>query len=153
METKELIEIYDKLDDIHNKLAKCTYIDLSQYTELSIILIEVKEKLLQLEFQPKSKKSAEDVLEKHVSLKSPNGNFYTEDDILKAMQEYAQIQLPQWISVKDRLPESKKEVIITDGKYVQTGSYQPDAKQNWHIGQNVFVNTITHWMPLPNAPK
>ena len=51
-----------------------------------------------------------------------------------------------WISVKDRLPEKFKEVIVSteDGR-VKSAIYI--GRDQW----NTFLN-ITHWMEYPEAP-
>jgi hypothetical protein len=52
-----------------------------------------------------------------------------------------------WISVKDRLPDKFKEVIVaTEGGRVKSAIYAGDDK--W----NTFLN-ITHWMEYPEAPE
>ena len=63
----------------------------------------------------------------------------------------------EWISVKDRLPEDEKEMIlVTDGDTVITGFmftledgkvYTPGLKMG---GRSMEV---THWMPLPEPPE
>lgn len=54
---------------------------------------------------------------------------------------------PQWISVKERLPDNALEVIaISNGK--STAFLHKLAYCRWVIDE-----TITHWMPLPEAPK
>ena len=68
-----------------------------------------------------------------------------------------------WIDINFELPELDDEVIITDGKYVSTGTFgralshpedypkaiamrfRPSSGQTWF--------DITHWMPLPEPPK
>lgn len=61
----------------------------------------------------------------------------------------------EWISVKDRLPEDGIRVLTyadngamfaathNDGWYVDTGEYYYASP----------LAIITHWMPLPDAPK
>lgn len=52
-----------------------------------------------------------------------------------------------WISVKERLPDNALEVIaISNGK--STAFLHKLAYCRWIIDE-----TITHWMPLPEAPK
>ncbi len=70
-----------------------------------------------------------------------------------------------WISVEDRLPESRDDTVLvyfseTDGietVHIQdyfddiTAGLDSDGNQlysKWYISQNV-----THWMPLPEPPK
>jgi len=60
-----------------------------------------------------------------------------------------------WISVKDRLPQVKEDVLIYD-------SHHRNIYKAWYIGDidvwfsneylPQFIN-ITHWMPLPEPPK
>lgn len=78
----------------------------------------------------------------------------------------------EWISVKKELPDKYKRVIVTNGKdvclhYKQSGWNQegfegddlypigdyksPDGK--WAECCQIDEGTITHWMPLPEAPK
>ena len=58
----------------------------------------------------------------------------------------------KWISVKDRLPEMYKNVLVirTDGKirFDAIGSLNVWYEEVWHTG-----NPVTHWMPLPQPPK
>ena len=66
-------------------------------------------------------------------------------------------KVPQWISVEDRLPIdrlSKYLVAFRDagGSIVDMARYFPSdgwTCDNWDVPQNL----ITHWMPLPEAPK
>lgn len=69
----------------------------------------------------------------------------------------------EWISVKERMPEPEKPVLVfddfgdmttaylhnyswgtTDWHLCETGSYADDADVD---------GTVTHWMPLPEPPK
>lgn len=54
----------------------------------------------------------------------------------------AAAEFPKWISVKDRLPEAP-------GYYLTWGSCGPEVLHfafRWRAD-------VTHWMPLPEAPK
>ena len=57
------------------------------------------------------------------------------------------LKKPQWISVKERLPENGIEVlVVSDG---ETGaSWHEKGEFGWAIG-----GTVTHWMPLPEPPE
>ena len=56
-----------------------------------------------------------------------------------------------WISVKDRLPKSGKEVLfITGWKTMCVGFYRDFS--GWSNGEFVGID-VTHWMPLPKPPK
>lgn len=61
------------------------------------------------------------------------------------------ITVQEWVSVKDRLPE-------TSGLYAISKYNVPTLA--WYTGKDwrfantaAVVNDITHWMPLPEAPK
>lgn len=59
----------------------------------------------------------------------------------------------KWISVKDKLPNKKQEVICFDGKEVFSGvEYSEKYGFTW-IDLGYTPNDITHWMPLPDPPK
>ncbi len=56
---------------------------------------------------------------------------------------------PQWISVKDRLPEKNGNYLVcTKAMSVFTTHYWTDETRWSH-----YTNHITHWMPLPDPPK
>lgn len=59
----------------------------------------------------------------------------------------------EWISVKDRLPEEYETILCFDGSYVQPsvlldGEFIEDDKYEGYP-----ICGVTHWMPLPEAPK
>ena len=56
----------------------------------------------------------------------------------------------EWISVEDRLPEETgKYLVSTKNGVVYQTKYYSGGK--W--GQKDKGKNITHWMPLPEAPK
>ena len=61
---------------------------------------------------------------------------------------------PKWISVEERLPEPDKNVLtLKNRKCVRIGYYSEDCEE-WVINDMVaYDEDITHWMPLPKAPK
>lgn len=72
-----------------------------------------------------------------------------------------EVQQMRWIPVEERLPgDSDGLVIMTDGEIVypsygyamfgfdgKLGVFAPTKKKPWGVMQ------VTHWMPLPKAPK
>jgi hypothetical protein len=59
----------------------------------------------------------------------------------------------EWISVEDRLPEDyNKYLLFLDNGRITIGWYHGDAMQFVEDGI-VMIETVTHWMPLPEAPK
>jgi hypothetical protein len=64
-----------------------------------------------------------------------------------------QAAAPQWISVKERLPEVLESVLIL---YAPTNEARNDYRMEcWNWPENPVYETqfVTHWMPLPVAPK
>ena len=64
----------------------------------------------------------------------------------------------EWISVKDRLPPRYKKILVVNGHgYVTISAFvkELDGKWTWlsESGKYNHINDITHWMPLPEAPK
>lgn len=63
-------------------------------------------------------------------------------------------QKPEWISVKDRLPDKKCEAYLCSldsclfpgSRYISIRAFCDDGK--WEAN-----GTVTHWMPLPELPK
>ena len=65
----------------------------------------------------------------------------------------------QWVSVKDRLPEEQKEVLIYLPEYdsVETAALFEIPSLNlkeWAQKEDAYMlNEVSHWMPLPEPPK
>ena len=64
--------------------------------------------------------------------------------------------LPEWISVKDRLPNKEQDVlafsVLGNETRITLAGYCNDG--TWFDGIfNCYINTVTHWMPLPEPPK
>lgn len=75
----------------------------------------------------------------------------------------------EWISVKDRLPEIVKLVLVTDGKATfygwlmqgTTRTADGEYVKMWVVPFRQFEDAwyienrspIAHWMPLPEPPK
>ena len=80
---------------------------------------------------------------------------------LQAENERLKAQVPRWIPVEERLPEDADGlVVMTDGECVhpsygnamfgleeKLGVFASTKKKPWGFMQ------VTHWMPLPKAPK
>jgi len=74
----------------------------------------------------------------------------------------------EWISIKDRLPKPLQDVLIItkEGDY-NIANYEDeyDPKDCWmhsfpmnrdyekSTGHSYYITDVTHWMPLPSAPK
>ena len=61
------------------------------------------------------------------------------------------VTVQQWISVKDRLPEQNKDVLV----YTITHDVRKAhcyGERSW-FGHDGIWRCVTHWMPLPEPPK
>lgn len=81
---------------------------------------------------------------------------YSESDIgymirKQTTVDAAEVLRSQWISVKDKLPEKFKPVIVCreDGKVEQ--GYK-DVGDWWKV-YGTRTKRVTHWMPLPDPPE
>lgn len=65
--------------------------------------------------------------------------------------------MPRWISVKDRLPDDQRNVLVVNGHcYIRIVGYWGKRGGQWrwlHNGCFAHYNDITHWMPVPEPPK
>lgn len=59
----------------------------------------------------------------------------------------------RWISVKEKLPENHKEVLIYCGSYHEIGWYESDNKSWRSDFLGCCTDDVTHWMPLPEPPE
>ena len=62
----------------------------------------------------------------------------------------------RWISVEERRPEPGKRVLATDGVFV--GEAYRTSADTWRRYDGIAMrdclgSVVTHWMPLPEAPK
>ena len=67
------------------------------------------------------------------------------------------VTVQEWISVKDRLPENREDVLVVafwhERWNVQWGWYAPNGRV-WHVGLMEETDyPVSHWMPLPEPPK
>ena len=81
-------------------------------------------------------------------------------DPIEAVADYlldSGVTVQEWISVKDRLPEADKYVlVITDSGSVKTARcnfYKNGTEVCWATNDGLGERAITHWMPLPQPPK
>lgn len=91
-----------------------------------------------------------------------NGNPAAERLAIEALRAQQESK-PQWISVKDRLPEDMGAVLVIvsgtprknitlDGAY-EFGEYDPDEGWILEMWPEWKDATVTHWMPLPEPPE
>ena len=74
--------------------------------------------------------------------------------IEEARRAVPAVSIPQWISVKERLPRNYIEVIVFDA--ISRGMFLGaiGSSGEWEIpGYRTDAFNFTHWMPLPEPPK
>ena len=62
----------------------------------------------------------------------------------------------EWISVEERFPEGSTRVLAYSKKYNEVGVYYYGGADEWWDNDgwaSAKYYEITHWMPLPEAPK
>ena len=98
-----------------------------------------------------------DVREKLVELLNASSDIrmpYTPTEIVADRLIAHGVTVQEWISVKDRLPEVGKKVLVyckENKNDYEIGAYS-DTYRGFFVRQTWYEN-ITHWMPLPQPPK
>ena len=74
-------------------------------------------------------------------------------ELMAAISIIPAVSVPQWISVKDRLPKYENPVLAGNAElcFVNTAWYHVATKR-WVFPSGTFCE-VTHWMPLPEPPK
>lgn len=75
------------------------------------------------------------------------------EQIEEALRAVPAVSAPQWISVKDRLPDDNDRVIAFRPYEAEVSAYRYCVKWGWSLKTSMSYNGITHWMPLPKPPK
>ena len=78
-------------------------------------------------------------------------------DALAYIQQL-EAQVPRWIPVEERLPATDDDVLIVTNNEFGTGyevgqGYYDICDEEWFGHAYVGTIDVTHWMPLPKAPK
>lgn len=62
----------------------------------------------------------------------------------------------EWISIKEKYPNSGEIVLIAAGVFVSTACFVLEQPGRTHVFLDESGDTeegVTHWMPLPDPPK
>lgn len=85
-----------------------------------------------------------------------HGEMFEQRPITNSDHEQEQ---SKWISVKERLPESRKDVLVValwHERWQTMLGWHSDQEEKWRIitphGERE-AGGVTHWMPLPEPPK
>ena len=66
------------------------------------------------------------------------------------------VTVQEWISVKDRLPEPGKQVLIYSRYDFCESAFYIGVPGKWRVTWNhemLDADSVTHWMQMPNPPK
>ena len=66
------------------------------------------------------------------------------------------VTVQEWISVKDRLPEPWKQVLIYSRHDFCESAVYIGIPGKWRVTWNhemLDADSVTHWMPIPQLPK
>lgn len=76
----------------------------------------------------------------------------TQRKAMAALADSYKAEIPSWIPITDRLPESGQRVIVCrkDGR-VEQGVYL--GVNGWWKVYGTNTKSITHWMPMPAPPE
>lgn len=76
----------------------------------------------------------------------------TQRKAMAALADSYKEEIPCWIPISDRLPESSQRVIVCrkDGR-VEQGVYR--GVNGWWKVCGTNTKSITHWMPMPTPPE
>lgn len=83
--------------------------------------------------------------------------IYCDTTLRQDWKEKWEKEAERWIPVTERLPEARVDVLVATpkrggGSRVSVGWYS-DVTESWHVGEFDTLEKVTHWKPLPEAPK
>ena len=77
----------------------------------------------------------------------------------RPIEDALQARIPQWISVKDRLPEDGTRVMAYVNGWHEVAWHRKSIRE-WQFRDEIAFNNetntyglVTHWMPLPEPPE
>lgn len=86
---------------------------------------------------------------------------YTGDALIAKLDELPTVQVPEWIPVTERLPEKSGQYLTYNehgwfSAYPYSIIHKQWNTQDWmseKSAKGLGINSITHWMPLPQPPE
>ena len=85
-------------------------------------------------------------------LEAMNDALMGETGAVDAVLVGAQMPLPRWIPVEERLPEPFDRVIVYDKRWGVLSAMKGED-DSWGGRNDIVIEKVTHWMPLPEPPK
>lgn len=89
-----------------------------------------------------------------------NSALWYENKIAALTSKIEEMRKDGWISVKDRLPEEDKWILLTTGNFIGVGKYRrypwykEEEQPEWSDETSEYIHPEpTHWMKLPTPPK
>lgn len=74
---------------------------------------------------------------------------------VQTIMELPTVSVPQWISVKDRLPEPGENPVIAGSEPLNMVfmAWYHRITKCWELPSGIMDDNVTHWMPRPAPPK
>lgn len=64
------------------------------------------------------------------------------------------VEMPRWISVQERLPETYVDVLVCNGnEFITVALYDGEEWMEVIDKFEILLTSVTHWMPLPEPPE
>ncbi len=103
-------------------------------------------------------KTPEELAEEYANRITRESERFIRNDIEIAFFAGYQAAAPQWISVKDRLPEEDGPILVWSGRLedVPTCAAAGYELWNWsteYAPHDYRLFELSHWMPLPKKPE
>lgn len=92
---------------------------------------------------------------KYVELTNPEEQEWVKDECIRQAHAMPSVNVGEWISVDERLPESLQRVLAINTR----GDMFTSVYISFATGKNAwstpysYLGNVTHWMPLPEPPK
>ena len=75
-------------------------------------------------------------------------------DVYRWLHSQPKVEMPGWISVKDRLPDPKVRVLTIRMRDPDTATVDFFTGKCWTYDREWMPReAVTHWMPLPDPPE
>ena len=93
----------------------------------------------------------------HATLMELGWDAMTAAEFCDSIPDADVVERPRWISVKERLPEPERRVVlfaprIAEGGTVRIGWLEQTNTWFTEGRDRLLFKQVTHWMPLPETP-